>query len=96
MAPTPSAPLVHSHHRRSTRLAAYSLQAAHPHDAVHVYVDAHILCTPAPPVDIDGDGHEELVIAVSYFFDKEYYDAPGRAADLAGIERENYVAGNDI
>ena len=26
--------------------------------------------------DIDGDGNEELVVAVSYFFDREYYDQP--------------------
>eukprot|EP00798_Chlamydomonas_sp_ICE-L_P007323 gene7323-443_t len=26
--------------------------------------------------DIDGDGHEELVLAVSFFYDPEYYDDP--------------------
>jgi hypothetical protein len=38
-----------------------------------VYVDAHILCTPAI-ADIDGDGSDELVVAVSYFFDRQYYE----------------------
>jgi hypothetical protein len=40
-----------------------------------VYIDAHILCTPSI-ADIDGDGHDELVVAASYFFDREYYDNP--------------------
>ena len=40
-----------------------------------VLVDAHLLCTPAV-ADVDGDGRDEIVLAVSYFFDKEYYDNP--------------------
>jgi hypothetical protein len=36
-----------------------------------VYVDAHVLATPAI-ADIDGDAHEELVIPVSYFYDREW------------------------
>jgi hypothetical protein len=36
-------------------------------------VDAHILTTPAI-ADIDGDGADELVAAVSYFFDRQYYE----------------------
>ena len=43
-----------------------------------MYIDPHILCTPSI-ADIDGDGHDELVVAVSYFFDREYYDNPVRA-----------------
>jgi len=43
-----------------------------------VLVDAHILCTPSIG-DIDGDGHDELVVAASYFFDREYYDDPVRS-----------------
>ncbi|KAL4443840.1 hypothetical protein ABPG75_011577 [Micractinium tetrahymenae] len=39
----------------------------------YMYVDAHILATPAI-ADIDGDGAEELVVPVSYFFDLQYYD----------------------
>ena len=42
-----------------------------------MYVDAHILCTPSIG-DLDGDGHDELVVAASYFFDREYYDDPVR------------------
>ena len=43
-----------------------------------MFIDAHILCTPSIG-DIDGDGADELVVAASYFFDREYYDDPVRA-----------------
>ncbi len=32
-----------------------------------------MLTTPAI-ADIDGDGNDELVVAVSYFFDRQYYE----------------------
>jgi hypothetical protein len=50
---------------------------ASPHKGERKYVsiDSHIMCTPAIG-DIDGDGQEELVVAASYFFDREYYDQP--------------------
>jgi hypothetical protein len=32
-----------------------------------------VLTTPAI-ADIDGDGNDELVVAVSYFFDRQYYE----------------------
>ncbi|GIL56325.1 hypothetical protein Vafri_11699 [Volvox africanus] len=67
-------------------------QSAHP-DAMggYVYVDPHIMTTPAI-ADIDGDGHDELVVAVSYFYDREYYDDPNHAKDLKGIDLSKYVA----
>jgi hypothetical protein len=46
-----------------------ALQAAHESDGGFIYLDAHVLCTPAI-ADIDGDGQEDLVLAVSYFYDK--------------------------
>ena len=46
-----------------------------------VLVDAHLLCTPAV-ADVDGDGRDEIVLAVSYFFDKEYYDNPRHRGDV--------------
>lgn len=40
-----------------------------------VYIDSHLLCNPVIG-DLDGDGHDELVVAVSYFFDRPYYADP--------------------
>lgn len=57
-----------------------------------MFVDPHVLTTPAI-ADIDADGHEELVLAVSYFYDAEYYDDPAHAAELAGLSKDKYVAG---
>lgn len=51
------------------------LETPHPREEGFVFVDPHILCNPAIG-DIDADGHDELVVAVSYFFDKEYYSDP--------------------
>lgn len=45
-------------------------QASHPStEGEFVWVDPHIMTTPAI-ADIDGDGHDELVVAVSYFYDR--------------------------
>jgi hypothetical protein len=57
-----------------------------------VYLDPHILCTPSI-ADIDGDGRDELVVAVSYFFDREYYDDPAHAGEVKGLDISKYVAG---
>jgi len=35
-----------------------------------VLLDAHVLCSPTV-ADLDGDGSPELLVSVSYFFDKE-------------------------
>ena len=62
-------------------------------EETHVYVDAHLLCTPSV-ADIDGDGRDELVLSVSYFFDREYYDNPAHSNEMdASIDVSKYVAG---
>ena len=50
---------------------------ASPHkgDRKFVSIDSHILCTPVI-ADIDADGRDEILIAATYFFDREYYDKP--------------------
>ncbi|XP_062166288.1 protein DEFECTIVE IN EXINE FORMATION 1 [Alnus glutinosa] len=64
------------------------------HEKVEDYVniDSHILCTPVI-ADIDNDGVSEMVVAVSYFFDHEYYADSEHLKDLGGIDIGKYVAG---
>ncbi|KAK8561693.1 hypothetical protein V6N13_149148 [Hibiscus sabdariffa] len=63
------------------------------HEKVEDYVniDSHILSTPVI-ADIDRDGVSEMIVAVSYFFDHEYYDNPERMKELGGIDIGKYVA----
>ncbi|CAH9103415.1 unnamed protein product [Cuscuta europaea] len=61
----------------------------------YVNVDAHVLSTPVI-ADIDKDGVSEMVVAVSYFFDHEYYDNPEHLKELGGIEIGKYVAGGIV
>ncbi|CAH8356454.1 unnamed protein product [Eruca vesicaria subsp. sativa] len=61
----------------------------------YVNIDAHILCTPVI-ADIDKDGVEEMVVAVSYFFDPEYYDNPEHLKELGGIDIKNYIASSIV
>lgn len=51
----------------------------------HVWLDPHILANPAI-ADIDGDGQEELVVAVSYFFDRDQYSRTVSFPTCAGHE----------
>ncbi|XP_051130395.1 protein DEFECTIVE IN EXINE FORMATION 1 [Andrographis paniculata] len=60
-----------------------------------VEIDAHVLCTPVI-ADIDKDGVSEMIVAVSYFFDREYYDNPEHSKDLGGIDIGKYVAGGIV
>ena len=61
-------------------------------DPEHVYVDPHILSTPAI-ADIDQDGVEELITSVSYFFDRDSYGNTKYKDELNdGIDPSNYVA----
>ena len=58
----------------------------------HIYVDAHILATPAVG-DIDGDGRDELVLAVSYFYDSNYYELEENKHKIPkDIDLRRYVA----
>jgi hypothetical protein len=45
----------------------------------YVWIDPHIQTTPVVG-DIDNDGHEELVVAVSYFFDLSEYTSDSKLA----------------
>jgi hypothetical protein len=41
-------------------------------DSTFVFVDPHVLSSPVL-VDVNGDGNMEIVMAVSYYFDKVEY-----------------------
>ncbi|RDY02353.1 Protein DEFECTIVE IN EXINE FORMATION 1, partial [Mucuna pruriens] len=61
----------------------------------YVNVDSHILCTPVI-ADIDNDGVSEMIVAVSYFFDHEYYDNQEHLKELGDIDIGKYVAGGIV
>lgn len=67
-------------------------EVQHEKEEDYINIDAHILCTPVI-ADIDRDGVDEMVVAASYFFDREYYDKPENAAELGGADISKYVAG---
>eukprot|EP01034_Spumella_vulgaris_P041800 gene41800-51805_t len=56
----------------------------------YVLVDAHVLASPVLS-DVNGDGHMEIIFAVSYYFDKVEY--AGRATHF---DPDNYVAGGIV
>ncbi|GFY82313.1 defective in exine formation protein [Actinidia rufa] len=66
-------------------------EAQHEKPEDYVNIDSHILCTPVI-ADIDNDGVSEMVVAVSYFFDHEYYDNPEHLQELGGIDIGKYIA----
>ncbi|XP_071723055.1 protein DEFECTIVE IN EXINE FORMATION 1 [Rutidosis leptorrhynchoides] len=70
-------------------------EAQHEASESYVHVDSHILCTPVI-ADIDQDGISEMIVAVSYFFDHEYYDNPEHAKELGGIDIGKYVGGGIV
>ncbi|XP_022747221.1 protein DEFECTIVE IN EXINE FORMATION 1-like isoform X4 [Durio zibethinus] len=61
----------------------------------YVNVDSHILSTPVI-ADIDNDGVSEMIVAVSYFFDHEYYDNPEHMKELGAIDIGKYVGGGIV
>ncbi|BBM96733.1 hypothetical protein MPTK1_1g00230 [Marchantia polymorpha subsp. ruderalis] len=67
-------------------------EGAHEKIEDFVQVDAHILCTPVI-ADIDNDGVDEMVVAASYFYDREYYEMPEHAKELGDLDLGKYVAG---
>jgi hypothetical protein len=66
----------------------------HPEGSLDDYlsIDAHVLCTPTV-VDIDQDGYDDLIIAVTYLFDHETYSKPERKDELGDdVDISNYLA----
>ncbi|WOL02009.1 protein DEFECTIVE IN EXINE FORMATION 1 isoform X1 [Canna indica] len=67
------------------------IEESHEKVEDYVSIDSHILCSPVI-ADIDNDGIQEMVVAVSYFFDREYYENSEHLKELGGIDIEKYVA----
>lgn len=61
----------------------------------YVNIDSHILCTPVI-ADIDKDGVPEMVVAVSYFFDHEYYGNSENLKELGNIDIGKYLASSIV
>ena len=56
-------------------------------------IDAHVLSTPTL-ADVDGDGHVELILAVSYFFDRNTAGAPAAAPSKDSASRDKDASSN--
>ncbi|KAF3648471.1 Protein DEFECTIVE IN EXINE FORMATION 1 [Capsicum annuum] len=61
----------------------------------YVDIDAHVLCTPVI-ADIDSDGVSEMIVAVSYFFDHEYYQNSEHLKELGDVDIEKYISGGIV
>jgi hypothetical protein len=48
-------------------------------------VDAHVLATPTI-ADVNGDGHPELFVSTSYYFDEKEYIASPRLFQNLGLD----------
>ncbi|KAK6943074.1 hypothetical protein RJ641_028451 [Dillenia turbinata] len=66
-------------------------EGLHEKEEDYLYIDSHILCTPVI-ADIDNDGVSEMIVAVSHFFDHEYYDNQEHRKELGDIDIGKYVA----
>lgn len=60
-------------------------------DGQSIFVDAHILATPYIG-DVNGDGGDELVIPVSYYFDSEDYPDTVEVGSGVSVDPTKYAA----
>ena len=73
-----------SFQRRTARLRDGETDNEKVRNTPFVNVDAHLLCTPSV-ADVDGDGFDEIVLAVSFFFDKEYYQDTNHLSEMRDL-----------
>lgn len=85
----PKANILYSRHQPSERPAGLD-----PQDHTYVFVDPHVHATPVI-ADINDDGHDdELIVPVSYFFDRYQYGVESNLARI-GLRKDevsNYAA----
>jgi hypothetical protein len=57
-----------------------------------VHIDPHIMCNPTIG-DIDGDGSDDLIVPVSYLFDRAFYEDEENKQFLPdGLDLSMYIA----
>eukprot|EP00298_Acanthocystis_sp_HF-20_P002965 c13345_g1_i2.p1 GENE.c13345_g1_i2~~c13345_g1_i2.p1 ORF type:complete len:744 (+),score=304.65 c13345_g1_i2:35-2233(+) len=61
----------------------------------YVFIDSHVLCSSAIN-DIDQDGHMDIILAVSYFFDRETFDFSRLKEGNLNIDIGKYIAGGIV
>ena len=59
-------------------------------DTNSLFIDAHVLASPTI-ADVNGDGYQEMIIPISYYFDKAKYDGIKKQGVELDFEPEMYV-----
>ena len=62
----------------------------HAHTHTHTHQPEH---TAGPRPAFERFRTVRQVLAVSYFYDKDYYDAPEHSHELGDLQKDKYVAG---
>lgn len=70
-------------------------EAADSQSDEHVLVDAHIMATPVI-ADLDNDGRPELIVTVSYYYDREETETHQHPPLAADVITSKYVAGGVV
>eukprot|EP01012_Entosiphon_sulcatum_P025518 TRINITY_DN3084_c0_g1_i1.p1 TRINITY_DN3084_c0_g1~~TRINITY_DN3084_c0_g1_i1.p1 ORF type:complete len:983 (-),score=210.38 TRINITY_DN3084_c0_g1_i1:28-2955(-) len=71
-------------------------KSRYTNDPNHVWVDAHVLATPVI-IDLDMDSNDDVIVAVSYYYDQDQSSPAAKVTQLApDVDPNNYVAGGIV